>query len=193
LTTTDNPAAWNLELSRTGQVRFPLRRRRLAWRLGVFVFALTSPVLSVIAAARGDRPWGSWEAFSVLALPIFMLMIAYTGWSLWTGRPMLVVDQEAVAIGRKRLTWQEIRSIELPRSSRWQLVPRRLAIDFVTVVPFEARRRRQIAITNDYADRVEGLGTWLADLLQRRQHPVGESSPAASVADEVADASDDAQ
>jgi hypothetical protein len=85
-----------------------------------------------------------------------------------------VVDHEAVTLGRKRLTWQEIRSIESPSGSSWRLGPRWLQTEVVAVVPFESRRRRQIFIMSDYADRVDVLGKWLADLQRRQRHAIGE-------------------
>ena len=172
--TTDDSAAWNLELTRTGQVRFPILRRRLAVRLGLFAFALVSPAGSVVSAARGERPWGWWEIASVVALPLLLYIAANTVWTACTGRPVLVVDHEAVTLGRKRLTWQEIRSVESPAGSSWQLGPRWLQTEVVTVVPFESRRRRQIVIMSEYAVRVDVLGEWLADLQRRQRHAIGE-------------------
>ncbi|WP_344110371.1 hypothetical protein [Kribbella alba] len=103
-----------------------------------------------------------------------MYITAYTVWTACTGRPVLVVDHEAVTLGRKRLTWQEIRSINSPSGSNWRLGPRWLQIEVVTVVPFESRRRRQIVFPNEYADRVDVLGKWLADLQRRQRHAIGE-------------------
>jgi hypothetical protein len=73
---TNESAAWDQELAQTGQVRFPVRRRRPALRLVLFAIAMISPIGSAVSASRGDRPWGWWEISSLAGLPLFLSVTA---------------------------------------------------------------------------------------------------------------------
>jgi hypothetical protein len=166
-----------------GEVRVPPRRRVAAVRALLFGVLLANQVAAVVSAAIGRQNWLWWPLFCVASAPAFIGLVGANARMCVMGRPVLVLDNRGVSLGRKRLAWDDIATIEGPRSQRRRPVDPRRPVDasrewsdFVTIAPAKQRRRSQISVGRDYVRDLESLAAWL-DALRRQQQTGGPSEP----------------
>ena len=101
-----------------------------------------------------------WPLFCVASTPIFIAVTwTYARMSHFR-QPVLTVDKSGMSLGRKRLVWDDVKTIKSPWSG------------FVTVAPVAQRRRRQISVGKDHVRDLEGLAAWL-EALRREQEASG--------------------
>jgi hypothetical protein len=176
----ENEAAnWAAEFARTGEARVPPRRRLTALKSLLYGFVLANETAAVVSATLGRRDWLWWPLFCLVSVPLFTaVMWMYVRMSLF-GQPVLVMDTIGLSLGRKRLAWQEITTIESPNSLRRRPSDPRQPVGasrgwfkYVTIIPATQSRKRQISVGKDYVRDLEGLAAWL-DALRREQQTRG--------------------
>jgi hypothetical protein len=105
-------AHWTAEFAKTGEVRVPPRRRVTALKTLLYGFLLANEIGAVVSAALGRQNWLWWPLFCLVAAPLLIPLIrVYVRMALFS-RPVLVVDKIGVSLGRKRLTWESVKTIE---------------------------------------------------------------------------------
>jgi hypothetical protein len=172
-------AYWAAEFARTGEVRVPPRRRVTALKTLLYGLLLANQVGVIVgvivSAALGRQNWLWWPLFCVVSAPVFLAFVCRYAWISLRGRPVLIVDKIGVSLGRKRLAWEDVKTIEGPNSLRRRPSDPRRPVDasrewfgFVTVAPATQRRTRQISVGKDHVRDLEGLAAWL-DALRRAQ------------------------
>jgi hypothetical protein len=103
---------------------------------------------------------GLWETSCVLFALTFVPQMSYLIWSLWTGRPLLIVDHEGVALGKNRLAWPEIKSIRISHLSPG---------GSVTIVCLSDPRRRSIGVQTTHVEYLDNFAYWLR-AVHNQQH-----------------------
>jgi len=169
-------AFWAAEFARTGGVRIPPRRWVTALKTLLFGFLLANQVGPVVSAILGRQNWLWWPLFCLVASPVFIALIWTYARSSLLGRPVLVVDKIGVSLGRRRLAWEDVKTIESPNSLRRRPFDPRRPVDasrewfgYVTIAPATQRRTRQISVGKDHVRDLEGLAVWLDALRRERQ------------------------
>ncbi|MFC5260800.1 hypothetical protein ACFPJ1_01665 [Kribbella qitaiheensis] len=169
-------AQWTTEFAKTGEVRVPPRRSVTALKTLLYGFLLANEIGAVVSAALGRQNWRWWPLFCLVAAPALIPLIWWYVRMALFGRPVLVVDKDGVSLGRERLTWENVKTVESPNSVRRRPPDPRRPVDasrewfgLVTVVPATQRRTRQISVGKDHVRDLEGLGAWLDALRRQKQ------------------------
>ncbi|MGW7683731.1 hypothetical protein ACWGID_23540 [Kribbella sp. NPDC054772] len=152
------PEAWIVEMHRNGRVEFPLRRSPIAQPPMLFVV-----VVSLSYATRipdildsGDRLLG------YLMILGYLAGLVAISWQLITQRPLLVVDQRGIHLGRRRsMLWTEISSIGVVSGPR---LFRRLE-----VFPKDIWAKN-LTLAQSHVNDLESFRTWLDEVLAEQQH-----------------------
>jgi hypothetical protein len=169
---------WAAELAKSGEVRVRPRREVTALTALIYGVVLTNEIRAVVSATLGHQDWRWWPLFCLVAAPALIPLIWWHARMALFGRPVLVVDNDGVSLGRKRLNWETVKTVEGPNSARRSTLDPRRPVDasrewfgLVTVVPVMQHRRQPISVGKNHVRDLEGLAAWLEAL--RRQQQTG--------------------
>lgn len=163
----DANTAWTAELDANRKLTISPRTSRRLVRL--IAFGLGSLLMgSSVALNASSSERGEWESVvfyvGVAGLLVFVPGGLWAAYGLATGRPVLTVDLQGVALGRRRLKWSQIRRIALrPESSAL----RYMAIGTPTVRLYGDDRSQHIDVKQDHVRDLESFADWLRHLQQR--------------------------
>jgi hypothetical protein len=66
-----------------------------------------------VGTVREGGPWGFWEYLAGLVAVGGLPLLTRDVWRFITRRPVITVDRQGVSRGRQRLTWSQIKQVEL--------------------------------------------------------------------------------
>ncbi|MDX6250686.1 MAG: hypothetical protein QOF10_4046 [Kribbellaceae bacterium] len=158
-------AIWTDQLLRTGRAVFPLRRRRVLFRLAlVAVFAINN-LVSVVGRLLDQEHGVGWDIFGLISCTIFLPLIAVSVWQLITQRPVLTVDRLGIRIGKRKpgLGWSEIAKIGSLSGVRGaQVLP---------VIPKNVWANH-LNVTQDNVKDLATFAHWLGELVEQHKSEV---------------------
>jgi hypothetical protein len=167
---------WAAEFARTGEVRIPPRRWVTGLKTLSFGFLLANLAGAVVTAALGRQDWLWWPLIALLCIPAWTALVWTNASAFLLGRPVLTIDRTGVSLGRKRLAWEDVETVNPPSSLRNRPSDPRKPVDesrgwfdLVTIAPTLQDRKPQIAVGKNHVKDLEALTAWLNAVHQEHQ------------------------
>jgi acyl-CoA synthetase (AMP-forming)/AMP-acid ligase II len=149
----DGPVQWTATLRDEGRLVLRPLRGRLSLMLFVAAGILLVNGTRTVGVLSGGGTWGWIEVFRALLAVFAAGALVVLLNNVRTGRWTVVVDEDGVAVGRRRLPWAEIANV---RSTK----------DQVTVNPYSGEELR---VTNYTVTDPTAFGDWLKRQLADRR------------------------
>ena len=153
------PDVWTDELERTGQVVFPLRRRRMAIQLAILLVLAGNLVVSY-APRLLDQDGVGWRILGVLLGAMLLATVAGSVRPVVTGRPVLIVDQTGIRLDGRELAWDEVGAVG--EITGWQV------LRTLSVIPQDASTKT-LRVPQDNVKDLEVFADWLSEVLEQRR------------------------
>jgi hypothetical protein len=155
---------WTTEFETSGQVVFPQRLSRLLIRGAIGVVLMSSSLWTIAERIRADDMGGTMGVLRLTALSAFIYLVGVTAWQLATRRPVVTINGDGIAVGKKmgKLTWDKIARIDDPSG-----IP---GIRTVQIQPVDRHGSTALGIPQDNVLELAELSQWLRTL-HARQHP----------------------
>jgi hypothetical protein len=142
-------AEWTAELDHGGRVHFRPLRRKVAVGLAYWPVVTALAASVAVGTVREGGPWGFWEYLAGLVAVGGLPLLTRDVWRFITRRPVITVDRQGVSRGWQRLTWSQIKQVELDHD------------DDIVIRPDHESDAAKVTVPDTYVDHPAAFADWL--------------------------------